>query len=144
MAKTRQAKRSTRTPARRSASSRKTGPAKGRSTKRSVQAKRKASAGAAKSPAKRRAARKTRKKTTAAQTEARLIVVTSGERPVHEVAGELEKAGFAVEQVLDSINQVTGRAQPRAMRRLKSVRGVTDVSREHPPISIGPPDAPIS
>jgi hypothetical protein len=73
-----------------------------------------------------------------------MIVVTSGERPMHEVASELRKAGFAVDQVLDQINQVTGRAPAGAARRLKSIRGVTDVSPEHPPFNIGPPDAPVS
>jgi hypothetical protein len=143
MAKKKQAKRTTKAPARKTASSRKTTTTRARSTRRTVKAKRKPSAPAAKRTAKRRAGAKTPRKT-AASAKSRLIVVTSGERPVHEVAGELEKAGFAVEEVLDSINQVTGRAAPQAMRRLKKVRGVTDVSPEHPPFSIGPPDAPIS
>jgi hypothetical protein len=73
-----------------------------------------------------------------------LIVVTSGDRPVQEIAGELTGAGFVVDQVLEHIGQVTGRASAAVMRRVKGIRGVTDVSPEHPPFDIGPPDAPVS
>lgn len=72
-----------------------------------------------------------------------MVVVTSGERPLREVADDLRRAGFHVEQTLDAIGQVTGRATPALKSRLAKVRGVTDVSAEHPPFTIAPPDAPV-
>ena len=77
-----------------------------------------------------------------AVTRRRMIGTLSGDRPGHEVASDLRKAGLDVEQVLDAIGSVTGASASRNMLRLRAVRGVADVSREHPPFNIGPPDAP--
>ena len=137
----RKAKRTVKARARKPAASRQAKSASSGRVKASKRAKKPASGGARKAAPK-RGARKSTRKPAAKQTN--LIVVTSGERPVHEIAGELRKAGFAVDQVLDQINPVTGRAPAAAAQRLKSIRGVTDVSPEHPPFSIGPPDAPVS
>jgi hypothetical protein len=83
------------------------------------------------------------RKTTAKAKKADMVVVVSGDRPVHEVAADLKSAGFEVEQVLDAINQVTGRAAPALKTRLKTIKGVEDVSETHEPFNIGPPDAPV-
>lgn len=69
-----------------------------------------------------------------------LVITTSGNRSVHEVARDLKDAGFEVEQVLDSINVVTGKGDPD---KLRSVQDVVDVSGDNP-IDIGPPGAPVS
>lgn len=69
-----------------------------------------------------------------------LVITTSGKRSVHEVARDLKDAGFEVEQVLDSINVVTGKGDPG---KLRSVADVVDVSGDSP-IDIGPPGAPVS
>ena len=69
-----------------------------------------------------------------------LVITTSGKRSVHEVARDLKDAGFEVEEVLDSINVVTGKGDPG---KLRSVADVVDVSGDNP-IDIGPPGAPVS
>lgn len=69
-----------------------------------------------------------------------LVITTSGKRSIHEVARDLKDAGFEVEQVLDSINVVTGKGDPG---KLRSVADVVDVSGDNP-IDIGPPGAPVS
>jgi hypothetical protein len=72
-----------------------------------------------------------------------LVVTTSGQRSIHEVARDLRDAGFDVEQVLDSINVVTGKAPASSKGKLRSVNGVVDVSEDQP-VDIGPPDSEIS
>jgi uncharacterized protein YnzC (UPF0291/DUF896 family) len=72
-----------------------------------------------------------------------LVITTSGKRPIHDVARDLSAAGFDVEQVLDSINVVTGKGHDASKDKLRSVKGVVDVSDDYP-VSIGPPDAEIS
>jgi hypothetical protein len=71
------------------------------------------------------------------------VVTVSGNRPIADVKRDLSASGLEVEQVLDSIGSITGRAHPSAVRKLRSVMGVADVSEDHS-VSIGPPDAPIS
>ena len=71
------------------------------------------------------------------------VVTCSGNRPIHAVARDLKAAGFEVGQVLDSIGSVTGFAHPKITKQLKSIRGVADVSEDHP-VDIGPPGAPVS
>ena len=79
-----------------------------------------------------------------AKTEKQSLVITlSGERPIHEVADALKTAGLSVDEVLTEIGIVTGSAHPDATARLKNVRGVADVSPDHP-VDIGPPGAPVS
>lgn len=69
-----------------------------------------------------------------------LVVTTSGKRSVHDVARDLKDAGFEVDQVLDSINVVTGKGDAG---KLRSVADVVDVSGDTP-IDIGPPGSSVS
>src|SRR5215472_5926390 len=68
------------------------------------------------------------KKAPSTSTKSNLVIVGSGDRPIQDVAGDLRSAGFEVDQVMDAINQVTGRAAPALKSRLKKIRGVADVS----------------
>jgi hypothetical protein len=72
-----------------------------------------------------------------------MVVTVSGERPIHEIASELKAKGFEVGQVLDSIGSVTGYAHSHTKKRLSGIRGVADVSEDHP-VDIGPPDSSVS
>ena len=69
-----------------------------------------------------------------------LVITTSGKRSVHEVARDLKDAGFEVDQVLDSINVVTGKGDAG---KLRSVKDVVDVSGDNP-VDIGPPGSSVS
>ena len=66
------------------------------------------------------------------------IITTSQDRPVAEIAKELSSAGFAVEQVLDEIGSITGRASKAVAAKLRAIKGVVDVSPSTG-IDIGPP-----
>jgi hypothetical protein len=70
------------------------------------------------------------------------IVTTSGERSLSEVKKQLTESGFAVEQVLDEIGIITGTSSDKDVERVRSVKGVADVSPDEK-VDIGPPDAPI-
>jgi hypothetical protein len=102
-------------------------------------------------PAKGKPAKLKTAKVKAAKTKARqpkldaqpLVVTLTGERPIHEVAGDLKTAGLSVEQILTSTGIVTGSAHPEAVERLRKVRGVGDVSSDYP-VDIGPPGSQIS
>ncbi len=72
-----------------------------------------------------------------------MVVTLSGERAIHDVAKDLKAAGFDVNQVLDTIGIITGSAHPQSKAKLKAVRGVADVSDDHP-VDIGPPGSPVS
>jgi hypothetical protein len=72
-----------------------------------------------------------------------LIVTLTGDRPIAEVTGDLKAAGLTVDQVLTSTGIVTGSAHPEAASRLRKVRGVADVSPDHP-VDIGPPGSSVS
>lgn len=61
-----------------------------------------------------------------------LVVTVSGERPIHEVAHDLEAAGLNVDQVLDVIGSITGSADHAIVNKLKGISGVADVSEDHP------------
>ena len=65
------------------------------------------------------------------------IVTTSG-RPIRDVTRELEAAGFTVKQVLEEIGAVVGAADESAVEKLRSVRGVADVSKDQQ-VDVGPP-----
>ena len=67
-----------------------------------------------------------------------LVITTSGKRSIHDVAKDLKSEGFDVEQVLDTINVVTGKADAGSAHKLRSVKGVVDVSEDNP-VDIGPP-----
>lgn len=69
-----------------------------------------------------------------------LVITTSGKRSIHDVARDLKDAGFEVEQVLDSINVVTGKGDAG---KLRSVQDVVDVSGDNP-VDIGPPGSSVS
>lgn len=71
------------------------------------------------------------------------IVTTSSDRPIREIAKDLERAGFSISAVNDEIQSIAGRASQENVGKLRSIRGVIDVSPDEP-IDIGPPDAPIS
>ncbi|HJY27247.1 MAG TPA: hypothetical protein VJ306_04370 [Pyrinomonadaceae bacterium] len=69
-----------------------------------------------------------------------LVVTTSGKRSIHDIARDLKDAGFEVDQVLDSINVVTGKGDAG---KLRSVQDVVDVSGDNP-VDIGPPGSSVS
>jgi hypothetical protein len=71
------------------------------------------------------------------------IVTTSTDRPIRDIAKDLEKAGFSVGQVNEEISSISGAAADDTARNVRSISGVVDIS-EDLPIDIGPPDAPIS
>lgn len=69
------------------------------------------------------------------------IVTTSSDRPIQEIAKELEAAGLSIANVNDEIQSITGAAAQDTASRLRSIRGVVDVSPDEP-VDIGPPDSP--
>jgi hypothetical protein len=73
----------------------------------------------------------------------RVVITLSGDRPIHEVAADLRAAGLEVDHVLEAIGSVTGSSDLKNVKRLRRIRGVSDVSPDHP-VDIGPPGAPIS
>jgi hypothetical protein len=68
----------------------------------------------------------------------RWIVTLSGERPLDELRRELSKAGLKIDQEMEVIGIVSGCGAPEVADKLRSVRGVADVSPDQP-IDIGPP-----
>jgi hypothetical protein len=72
-----------------------------------------------------------------------LVITISGDRPIHDVARDLQSAGLEVDQVLEFTGTVTGSAHPQSADRLRTIPGVADVSPDHE-IDIGPPGAPVS
>lgn len=68
------------------------------------------------------------------------VVTTSGERPLADVAKDLRKKGFKVDEVLGEIGAITGEAADEVAEKVRSVEGVADVS-VNVPIDIGPPDS---
>jgi 3-hydroxyisobutyrate dehydrogenase-like beta-hydroxyacid dehydrogenase len=80
---------------------------------------------------------------TAKAANQRVVITLSGDRPIREVAADLRAAGLDVDHVLEAIGSVTGSSHSRNMKRLRQVRGVADVSPDHP-VDIGPPGAPVS
>ncbi len=71
------------------------------------------------------------------------IVTTSDDRPISEITRELKDAGFAVNKVLEEIGSITGAAAEETVSKLRSIRGVVDVSPDTP-VDIGPPDSGIT
>ena len=72
-----------------------------------------------------------------------LIVTVSKDHNINNVARDLKAAGLEVEEKLDAVGIVTGKAHAKSVGRLRKVRGVVDVSPDHK-VDIGPPDAPTS
>lgn len=72
----------------------------------------------------------------------KLIVTTSGDRPLSAIKKDLTKMGFAVGQVLKEIGVITGTASAAAVEKLRAIPGVDDISPDEA-VDIGPPDAPV-
>ncbi|MBL8750112.1 MAG: hypothetical protein JNK78_13185 [Planctomycetes bacterium] len=70
----------------------------------------------------------------------RWIVTTDDSRPIGQVATELRRLGFRVENVMSAIGSITGQASPAVAASARHVAGVTDVEPDAP-IDIGPPEA---
>jgi hypothetical protein len=68
------------------------------------------------------------------------VVTTSGDRPLAEVAKDLRKSGFEVQEVLSEIGCITGAGGDEAVKKARKVKGVSDVSADAP-VSVGPPDS---
>jgi hypothetical protein len=68
------------------------------------------------------------------------VVTTSSDRPVADIAKDLSAAGFKVEQTLGEIGVITGSSDEKAVKKARSVRGVTDISPDQP-ASVGPPNS---
>jgi hypothetical protein len=56
----------------------------------------------------------------------------------------LKKAGFEVQETLEAIGVITGRAARTSLPALRAIKGVADVSPPPPRAGVGPPDAEIS
>lgn len=69
-----------------------------------------------------------------------LVITTSSERAMHEIASDLTKAGFKVEHLLDSIGSITGHLNTSSMQKIRAVKGVVDVAPSTA-VDIGPPGA---
>ena len=69
------------------------------------------------------------------------IVTTSADRSISDITKDLKEAGFDISQVLEHIGSITGAAAEETVPKLRSIRGVVDVSPDQP-IDIGPPDSP--
>jgi hypothetical protein len=87
---------------------------------------------------KKKAQRKTAPKRAA--EEKTWVITTSKDRPLADIAKDLSKAGFAIDQTLDQIGVLTGKSDDNVVRKARAIRGVTDVSPEHT-IDIGPPNS---
>ena len=79
----------------------------------------------------------------AKETKRAVVVTMSGDRDIHEVARDLKAAGLEIDQALAEIGVVTGSADTDQLKKLREVRGVADVSPDHP-VDIGPPGSPLS
>jgi predicted flap endonuclease-1-like 5' DNA nuclease len=113
--------------------------------KRAALKKRATKKPAARKPAARKAAaRKTAAKKPAAKRPATprqdWVVTASADRPMAEIAKELSAAGFAIEQSLDQMGVFTGKSDDNAARKVRAIRGVTNVS-PIPSAHVGPPDS---
>jgi hypothetical protein len=71
------------------------------------------------------------------------IITTDGDRPVADIARDLERAGLAASQVLGEIGCILGSADDSCLDALRAVRGVIDVAPDIG-IDIGPPASDIS
>ena len=76
-------------------------------------------------------------------TKQSLIVTVSKDHNINNGARDLKAAGLEVEEKLDAVGIVTGKAHAKSVGRLRKVRGVIDVSPDHE-VDVGPPGAPIT
>jgi hypothetical protein len=70
------------------------------------------------------------------------IVTASPQHRLADLASKLAGAGFVVEQMLEAIGCITGRADPALLATLRAIDGVADIA-PNASVDIGPPDAPI-
>jgi len=89
------------------------------------------------------AKKKTHAKQRAGVAKVPMTVTASGTRSIHDVAKDLEAAGFEVGQVLDAVGSVTGVAHPDLKKKLASIAGVADVREAHEDFQTPPPDSSI-
>jgi hypothetical protein len=68
------------------------------------------------------------------------VITTSADRPIADIAKDLSKAGFKIDQTLEQIGVITGNSDEKAVGKARAIRGVTDVSPELQ-IDIGPPNS---
>jgi hypothetical protein len=68
------------------------------------------------------------------------IVATSGDRPIRDIAKDLEAAGFAVARVLEAVGSITGFAAEHVVPGLRAIPGVGHVSPDRE-VGVGPPPA---
>ena len=68
------------------------------------------------------------------------VVTTSRDRPLADIAKDLSRAGFAIDQTLEQIGVFTGKSDDKAVGKARAIRGVADVSPDQP-INIGPPNS---
>jgi hypothetical protein len=69
------------------------------------------------------------------------IVTLSGDRTIHDVKKDLEKAGFAVGNVLEEIGSISGAGGDDIATKIRGIPGVADVSPDAT-VDIGPPGSP--
>jgi hypothetical protein len=63
-------------------------------------------------------------KKSAGAAKVAMTVTPSGARPIHDVAKDLEAAGFKLNEVLDGIGSITGHAHRGLVGKLESIKGV--------------------
>ena len=56
------------------------------------------------------------------------IVTTDGVRPLEQVAGDLERTGFVVRELLAETKAIAGVASDKIAARVRRLRGVVDVA----------------
>jgi hypothetical protein len=71
------------------------------------------------------------------------VVTTSGDRPINDVASDIEAAGFAIDEILAEIGIITGSATDGVAGAVQAIPGVAELSPDQP-IDIGPPDSPTT
>jgi len=70
--------------------------------------------------------------------EKKWIVTTSADRPLRDVAADLQQAGFVVGDLLEEVGTIVGTGDDGAAERVRAVKGVSDVSPDTP-LDVGPP-----
>jgi hypothetical protein len=58
----------------------------------------------------------------------RWVITASGDRPINDVASDVEAAGFAIDKVLQKF--ITGSATDTVREAVQAIPGVADVSLE--------------
>lgn len=74
----------------------------------------------------------------AGSRETQWIVTAAPGRSVLDLAADLRRAGFRVDQVLDAIGSITGTAEPASIAQVRAIDGVADVAMSHD-VDVGPP-----